>query len=202
MKKLLFAAAAVFCTATAAHASIIPTLMSVTAEGDLFRYTYQGTLVGDQGVKAGSKLVIFDFAGFAGGLTAPAGAITATTELTSGALSLLSPDFADDPNVLNLAFTYTGPPFQTTGGPYDDTQFTLSALSTYDNTANDGFAAIAVKNNDGSATGTTTINAGAVRVPIAAAVPEPATWGLMILGFGGVGAMMRTRRRHGDKAFA
>jgi hypothetical protein len=26
-------------------------------------------------------------------------------------------------------------------------------------------------------------------------VPEPATWGLMILGFGGVGAMLRTRRR-------
>jgi hypothetical protein len=27
------------------------------------------------------------------------------------------------------------------------------------------------------------------------AVPEPATWGLMILGMGGIGAMMRTRRR-------
>ena len=63
MKKLLLAAAAVLCTATAAHASIIPSLMSVTAEGDLFRYTYQSTLAADQGVTAGSKLVIFDFAG-------------------------------------------------------------------------------------------------------------------------------------------
>ena len=27
------------------------------------------------------------------------------------------------------------------------------------------------------------------------AVPEPATWGLMILGFGGVGAAIRRRRR-------
>jgi hypothetical protein len=27
------------------------------------------------------------------------------------------------------------------------------------------------------------------------AVPEPATWGLMIVGFGGVGAMIRSRRR-------
>jgi hypothetical protein len=27
-------------------------------------------------------------------------------------------------------------------------------------------------------------------------VPEPATWALLILGFGGVGAMLRTRRRH------
>jgi hypothetical protein len=202
MKKLLLAAAAVLCTATAGHASIIPTLMTVTPEGDLFRYTYQGTLVGDQGVKPGSKLVIFDFAGFAGGLTAPPGEITATTEFTSGALSLLSPDFTDDPTVLNLAFTYTGPPVHTTGGPYEDIQFTLSALSTFNTTVNDGFAAIAVKNNDGSATGTTTVNAGAVRVPIATAVPEPATWGLMILGFGGVGAMVRTRRRDGGKAYA
>lgn len=31
--------------------------------------------------------------------------------------------------------------------------------------------------------------------PIAAVVPEPATWGLLILGFGGVGAMLRHRRR-------
>ena len=28
-----------------------------------------------------------------------------------------------------------------------------------------------------------------------AAVPEPAVWGLMIMGFGGAGAMLRTRRR-------
>jgi hypothetical protein len=28
-----------------------------------------------------------------------------------------------------------------------------------------------------------------------ASVPEPATWGLMILGFGGIGAMVRNRRR-------
>jgi len=31
-------------------------------------------------------------------------------------------------------------------------------------------------------------------------VPEPATWGLMILGFGGIGAMVRNRRR--QAAFA
>jgi len=31
-------------------------------------------------------------------------------------------------------------------------------------------------------------------------VPEPATWGLMIMGFGGVGALLRNRRR--QAAFA
>jgi hypothetical protein len=29
------------------------------------------------------------------------------------------------------------------------------------------------------------------------AVPEPGTWALMIMGFGGVGAMLRSRRRQG-----
>ncbi len=32
-------------------------------------------------------------------------------------------------------------------------------------------------------------------VNISAAVPEPATWGLMIMGFGGAGAMLRSRRK-------
>jgi hypothetical protein len=33
-----------------------------------------------------------------------------------------------------------------------------------------------------------------------AAVPEPATWAMMIVGFGGVGALMRRRRRDGGLA--
>ena len=33
-----------------------------------------------------------------------------------------------------------------------------------------------------------------------AAVPEPGTWALMITGFGGAGAMLRTRRRHATTA--
>ena len=203
MKKLLLAAAAVLCTATAAHASIIPSLMSVTAEGDLFRYTYQSTLAADQGVTAGSKLVIFDFAGFSGGVqmpSVPAGFIVFTTEATSG---LFSPGNTDSAAIDNLVFTWNGPDFRTTGGEYaTPVQFTLSALSIYDQTALDGFAALAIKNNDGTATGTATINAGSVRVPIAAGIPEPATWAMMIMGFGGIGAMTRNRRRGATKAFA
>ena len=34
------------------------------------------------------------------------------------------------------------------------------------------------------------------------AVPEPATWGMMILGFGMLGAAMRTRRRGVKVSFA
>ena len=198
MKKLLMAAAAVLCTATAAHASIIPVLTSITQEGDLFRYTYQGTLAGDQGVTQGSKLVIFDFAGFAGGFQVPSSFITASTEMSSG---LFAPGQTDDPNVTNLVFTWNGPDFHTTGGPLDSVDFNgLSALSTFNGSGLDGFAAIAVKNNE--ATGSATVNAGSVMVPLATAVPEPATWGLMILGFGGVGGILRTRKRAVRTTFA
>ena len=37
-------------------------------------------------------------------------------------------------------------------------------------------------------------NIGAVLRESQTAVPEPATWSLMILGFGGVGALLRKRR--------
>lgn len=36
-----------------------------------------------------------------------------------------------------------------------------------------------------------------VAAPVVSAVPEPATWAMMILGLGGVGAVLRTRRREG-----
>jgi hypothetical protein len=201
MKKLFLAAAAVLCTAGGAHAAIIPVLMTVTPEGDLFRYTYQGSLAGDQGLTQGSKLVIFDFAGFAGGFQAPTG-FTATTQLASG---LSAPGQADDPGVANLVFTWNGPDFQTTGGPFAPVQFNgLSALSTFDSRGLDGFASLAVTNS-GAAAGTAALDAGSVGVPVAgslAVVPEPAAWGLMIAGFGGVGALARRRRRLGKAAFA
>jgi hypothetical protein len=196
-KQFLAAAAAALCAAGGAHAAIIPVLLTVTPEGDLFRYTYQGSLAGDQGLAQGSKLVIFDFAGFAGGLQAPTG-FAATTQLSSG---LFAPGQTDDPGVANLVFTWNGPDFQTSGGPFATAQFNgLSALSTFDSRGLDGFASIAVTNN-GAAAGTQALDAGSVDVPVAgslAVVPEPAAWGLMIVGFGGVGALARRRRRLGE----
>lgn len=37
---------------------------------------------------------------------------------------------------------------------------------------------------------------GQLRLGGIAAIPEPATWAMMIIGFGGVGAMVRRRRHH------
>ena len=55
-------------------------------------------------------------------------------------------------------------------------------------------------NLTGTTFGTADINA--VVAPTAGAVPEPATWGMMILGFGVIGAVSRNQRRRRSVAFA
>jgi len=205
LKKLLMMTAACVAVAGGAHASIIPVLTSVTAEGDLFRFAYQGTLAGDAGITQGSRLVIFDFAGFAGGLEAPSAFITASTELTTvlypGPDGVLpSPPHDDNPLIPNLVFVWNGPDFRTSGGPFPDINFEgLSALSTFSGTRADGFTAITIKNN-GPNIGTALYNVGTTSVPVGAAtpvgqVPEPTSWAMMIIGFGGVGALSRRRRQ-------
>ena len=55
------------------------------------------------------------------------------------------------------------------------------------------------KINAGAGLDTLTLNlsssSGVVLYQTGGAVPEPATWGMMIVGFGGIGALLRTRRR-------
>lgn len=193
MKKLLIATAALLGFAGAAQASVIPILASVTPEAGLFRFTYDASLAPDAGLLDGSQFVIFDFGGFEGGLTADP-AFTASTELTTAGYTL-PPGFSDDPTIANLVFTWTGGAFHTTGGPYAATSFTVSALSSYSGVQMDGFGAFTVVNN-GPAQGSLAVNSGVTAVPrfIDSTVPEPASWAMMILGFGGVGALMRRRR--------
>ncbi|MDZ4374842.1 MAG: PEPxxWA-CTERM sorting domain-containing protein [Phenylobacterium sp.] len=198
MKKLLLAAVASIGLAGAANAAVIPVLTDVSADGDLFRFTYEATLSADAGVMQGSKLVIYDFAGFAGGFETPNPFIEASTELVTaiapapgGVLPALPND--DNPLVENLVFTWTGPDFQTDDGPYTNINFILSVLSEYSDIRTDGFSAVTVKNN-GAQQGSPLYNVGSTSVPMAGAIPEPGTWAMMIIGFGGVGALMRRRR--------
>lgn len=65
------------------------------------------------------------------------------------------------------------------------------------NTLNDGIFSVVDINNGAATTGTLS-TAGAISLfggTLAAAVPEPATWAMMLLGFGMIGASMRYRRR-------
>ena len=180
--------------ATGAHASIIPVLASVTDNGNgTFTYNYTGTLAADQGVTQGSELVIFDFAGYVpNSITVPTPDIVASIQMTSPLA--LPPGMTDNPNLPNLVFTWEGPNFNTTGPAPADIPFSgLSAESTLGTQGMGAFSALAIKNSGGQA-GTLTLNQGYVSVPVGG-VPEPASWSLMILGFGGLGAMVRGRRR-------
>ena len=196
MKRLLLAATAAFALGTGANAAIIPVLDTVTLVGSEYEFSYSGTLAGDQGVIPGSTLVIYDFTGYVDASISAgiyAADVKAFTELTSTLPAPFGAD--DDPNVVNLVFRWIGAPFNASGGAFSDVSFSgLTARSTFNNTRLDGFSALAVINN-GAATGTPTVNGGFVAVPDGVVVPEPATWTMLIFGFGAAGAMLRTRRR-------
>jgi hypothetical protein len=201
LRATIAAACAVVSLGAAANAAVIPSLTGVTpGVGGTFTFTYQGTLSGDAGLTPGDRLVIFDFVGYVpGSIVSPFANLAATTENVSSGLTAV-PGQVDDPTVANLVFTYTGPLFQTTGGPYLPIDFNgLSARSIFNGLGADTFAAVTTRNNpDGvpGGTGTPIFDQGFITVP--AAIPEPATWGMMILGFGMIGAGLRLRRRQGN----
>jgi hypothetical protein len=193
MKKhmLMAAAASLLALPVAANAAVLPVLDTVTLVGTDYEFSYSGTLSGDTGLVLNDLLIIYDFAGYVDGSISAgiyAADVSATTELTSALAPL---GFDDDPLLVNLVFRWINGPFNASGGPFADVSFAgLTARSVYSGTALDGYVARTTINN-GAATGQKEFNSGAVAV--AAAVPEPATWAMMILGFGGVGAMLRRR---------
>lgn len=201
MKMKLGLAAAAACFVACASPSMAATVQldGVVFNGTDYTFTYGGTLAPTEGVKSGSKLVIFDFAGYvAGSIASALGTITPTVEFTTSGL-LIDPNITDDPTLVNLVFTYTGPDFQASpelpGSPYAPIDFTgLSARSIYGGINLDGFSTITVKNVSGPALGTDVFSAGQAGVP--AAVPEPGTWAMALFGLGAVGYTMRRRRTH------
>lgn len=198
MKKFLVATATSLALALAvtgaANANVTPTLLSVAPSAGNYLYTYQFTLDSDQGLVFGSKSAIYDFAGYIpGSVTTSDPLFAAGTELFTSGL-LVNPVFTDDPTITNLTLTWIGAPYRASGGPFPETQFRLTALSKFKTTRFDGYTSHAVKNN-GPAVGKDTFNVGPIAVPVGPGVPEPGSWALMILGFSGVGAMIRNRRR-------
>lgn len=196
MKTLMAGTAAALAMAGTAQA-ITPVLTNVSAVGDRYLFTYSLTLNEDEGVRTGDRLVIYDFQGFDGFAPTSNPSIGTFTELTTstgGVDNLQSPPgFNDDAGILNIGWRWEGPDVFTTG-PHAPVDFMLSAYSTFGGRQLDGFSSLTVKNN-GDAIGMPLYEQGAAGVPApGAAVPEPGAWALMILGFGGAGAMLRRRR--------
>jgi hypothetical protein len=209
MKRLLLAAGVAFCLSGAAHASITPVLASITPDGSNFVFNYNATLSGDEGLTDGSELVIMDFAGYVdGSIFAPspdiATSVVMTANFDTGAGGVqVNPMFTDDPNIPDLVFTYIGPDFQTTGGPFPSFTFSgLTATSTLGGLTLDGFSSRAISNDGMGTVGTASFNNGAVGVAAVLGVPEPTSWALLIMGFGGMGSLLRARRRRMVQSFA
>jgi hypothetical protein len=193
MKKWVLAAAAAVGLAGSANAAVL-TLEAITTNGpNDFTFRYQGTLGPDEGVRTGDRLIIRDFAGYIDGSISAPGAVTTSTEFVS--TDPLTPGFDDDASLVNLVFTYNGPDFRTSGGPFPSFNFNgLTARSTFGFTTADAFFTLTTKNNPDNqpgGSGTPVFTLGQVSVPNA--VPEPATWAMMIGGFGLAGAAMRRR---------
>jgi len=195
MKRILAAAAMALATATVAHASVIPVLSSVTASGPDYLFNYQADLAPDQGLKTGDQVAIVDFNGYVAGSVASTNSnwsASVSNTLPAGLIQL--PGTTDSAAIPDLVFTYIGPNnFDTKNGPYPAQidYLGLTALSTFSNTVLGSFSAVAVKNT-GLSQGTVTYNVGSISVPTA--VPEPAAWAMMLIGLGGIGMSMRTRR--------
>ena len=197
--KLVFAFAALV-AANVAHADIIPalTVSSPIQVGNLYQYTYVATLAADQYARTGSYFTIYDFEGFDHFGSLGAG-FSAQTALLGQTPSRVLP--FDDPAVLNLTFTYSGPDINRTNGNVQGVSTELGSFqvfSRFNGLSIIDFASTAVKNN-GPAAGTPIDNVGSTAGPlfgsgIGGVVPEPATWTLLLGGFGAVGVMARRRR--------
>jgi PEP-CTERM motif len=172
-------------------------LDSITPVSDGFRFEYRITLGPDEGLRAGDRLVIFDFAGYVNGSIFGPDATDLSTEFLS--LPFITPGETDDASLVNLVWTYNGPDFRVDDGPYPAiSQVGFGAVSRYGQTVLDAFTSETTKNNPADSAGTPLVQGGFTQVP---AIPEPASWALMIAGFGLVGVSMR-RRRNGFRSLA
>lgn len=172
MRSLLITATAAFVLAmgSGAHAAQSITFTSPAADG-----SFSG-MFGDTGVSnapgTNSFTDTFTF-------TLPAGVTSST----------ISSTFTSDPsnNIDFTSVTLDGTPFTVGSTGQNEFQF-LNGLSV------NGLQTLVVAGTSGG----NGSYSGAIDFSLAGgagAVPEPASWALMILGFGGAGALIRKRRR-------
>jgi hypothetical protein len=97
----------------------------------------------------------------------------------------------------NVNSAVTGPVTLTFTDQFGHTQSTTTTFDVGANGSNffDAFSTNGELITHVSLTGANISSVGQVRLGGVGAVPEPASWALLILGFGGAGAMLRMRRR-------
>ena len=185
-----------------ASADIVPILDSVSVSGGGYSWNYNAELHQSQKVwgnvpanasKPKSFFTIYDFEGFTGSVTTPAGWTYSVqnTGITPGGVT---PTIADDATKPNITFTYIGT--STLIGPQTFGLFGIESTIGKKQTQLVSFTSQAIKNAPGTLSNNTKVaNRGDVEGP-SAVVPLPAaSWmGLALLGgLAGFRAFRRTR---------
>src|SRR5438309_10978530 len=148
----------------AARADIIPTLDSVTGSSPNFTWNYSANVTVDQTVNAGDFFTIYDFGSIALGTNTQPTSWTFSQALVGPTAALTIP--TDDPNVLNLTWTYNGATPITGSAALG----LFSVVTSTDQLKTGQFTAQATRST-GPEAGTKISNIGQVSVP----VPEPSS---------------------------
>ncbi|HXX41585.1 MAG TPA: hypothetical protein VEI58_04890 [Chthoniobacterales bacterium] len=175
-----------------AKADIIPSYVSAIASGGNTIVTYQIDLAADQNANTGDFFTIYDFGSIIPDSNTQPSGWTFSTSLVG--VNPPKTNAPDDPSILNLTWTYSGPALSGTGiGPFT---VTIAGTSNSDVVPlRDGFFAAQGTLIVGPNAGTEVSNVGQIPIPL---VPEPSAGALIVLSLvgGGLGLLIaRLRRR-------
>jgi hypothetical protein len=177
-------------SASICKAGLLPVNVTITADGDNFRYSYGVVLTSDSTLHTGDFFTVYDFTGMVGGSNLQPDGFTFSSSLVGATPAGTTP--TDDPNIDNLTWAYTGP--DTVVGQTGLGNFMM--VSSYGTTTDGVFTATTHREIDGRPDAN--ITETDVPVPVAIEVPGvPEPTSLALIGVGLPLALMfgRVRRR-------
>src|SRR5437764_1210245 len=158
-KKYFLLLASITIVSLSARADIIPTLSSVTGSSPTFTWNYSANVTVDEAVNAGDFFTIYDFGTIAPGSNTQPTGWTFSQALLGPTPALTNP--TDNPNILNLTWTYTG----STPISGSAALGISSVITSTDQLKVGQFSAEATRNSGPNA-GTKVDNIGTVSVPV------------------------------------